>query len=365
MFALFAIVPTIQILAVLIIAFFPKSAQSNNDAALDDINLNGEKNKKDILIGILSGGTIIVMSVVVSALTFGAYGWGLFVATPLIVGATTAYISNRNAALSQSQTNKYVLAASMLGTLALLMLALEGFYCILLIAPLAMIMAIIGGFMGRRIAIAKNGRSSTLSSIAMLPFIFAIEAAMPPELTINASEEIIISASPNIVWDALTSNKPINISPGIVGAAGLAYPLKSELKAKKEGGERIGVFSTGMAREIITVWQAEQRLEFKVLEQPPAMEEMSPYRKVHAPHLSGYFDTGKTEFSLTSMPNNRTKLTVRSTHILRIDPILYWEPVASWAIGQNMKRVLLSIKNEAENRKSKIISAASYRNSAG
>jgi len=48
---------------------------------------------------------------------------------------------------------------------------------------------------------------------------------------------------------------------------------------------RLGEFSTGIARERVTEWRPSRKLAFVVESQPPMMEEMSPYRRVHAPHL--------------------------------------------------------------------------------
>lgn len=78
------------------------------------------------------------------------------------------------------------------------------------------------------------------------------------------------------------------------------------------------------------------------------MEEMSPYRKVHSPHVLGYFATGETRFSLTALPGRRSRLTVDAAHALRIDPALYWEPVARLAIHLNVTRVLQDIRMKAE-----------------
>lgn len=77
---------------------------------------------------------------------------------------------------------------------------------------------------------------------------------------------------------------------------------------------------------------------------------MSPYRKLQTPHLMGYFDTSETRFDLTPLPGGRTRLTVSAGHVLRIDPVLYWGPIARWAIGQNVERVLSDVKHDAEGR---------------
>jgi hypothetical protein len=89
-------------------------------------------------------------------------------------------------------------------------------------------------------------------------------------------------------------------------------------------------------------------LAFAVVSQPPAMEEMSPYRRVHAPHVEGYFVTGETRFELSVRPDGGTRLRVSAGHVLRIDPAPYWEPIARLAIRDNVGRVLDDIKAKAE-----------------
>jgi hypothetical protein len=47
------------------------------------------------------------------------------------------------------------------------------------------------------------------------------------------------------------------------------------------------------------------------------------------------------------MPGGGTRLTVASRHILRLDPALYWEPLARLAISMNVQRVLEDIRSKA------------------
>jgi hypothetical protein len=78
------------------------------------------------------------------------------------------------------------------------------------------------------------------------------------------------------------------------------------------------------------------------------MEEMSPYRRVHAPHVNGYFETTGTRFELQPRAGGGTRLTIRAAHVLRLDPIPYWEPLARWTVHANTVRVLEDIKAKAE-----------------
>jgi hypothetical protein len=298
--------------------------------------------------GVLAGMAIIVLAVLVSALTFGSYGWGLFVATPFLVGLTTAYLANRDVALPQGKTAPLVLMAAGLGVLALLMFALEGFMCIILIVPLGALVAALGGVLGRKLADIGHQRGRPLLSVAILPLVFLVEAAIPPSVTITTHESIDIAASPSTVWRVLISDAPIAGQPQLVAMAGFAYPVRGRLLGHGVGAMRLGEFSTGTARERVTSWEPGRHLAFVIIDQPAMMEEMSPYRRVHAPHLNGYFETDTTSFELKPLSSGGTRLVAQATHRLRIDPALYWEPLARWAIKINVTRVLQSIKGMAE-----------------
>lgn len=341
--ALATMIPTLQILAVLGLALsWPRRA----DAA--PVQVGDPAPPYQLAIGIFAGTALIVAAVAVSALTMGAYGWGLFVATPFLVGLITGFLVNRGRVRSAAETFGAVAVAGLLGTLALLMLALEGLMCIILIAPLAVVLAVPGGFIGRGVAKRFIDPRAPFYSIAVLPLIFMLDAAMPPELPIVTRTSITIAAPPEAVWASLTADRPVAAAPGLVGLAGLAYPVASQITGEGVGAHRVGTFSTGTADERITVWKPDRTLAFRVVRQPPAMEEMSPYRHLRTPHLVGYFDTGETRFDLVPLADGRTRLVATADHVLRIDPVPYWGPIARWAIKRNVARVLTDIRNDAE-----------------
>ncbi len=335
-------VPGVQIAAAAVMAMLPRFAWQKVDGPSPGVDVS------HIVQGVLAGVAIIVAAVLVSALAMGSYGWSLFVSTPFLVGVTTGYLANRRLLLSWGATVRLVLAAAALGTAALVALALEGVVCILLAAPLGAVAALVGGAAGRAAARAVRGSGRPLASLALLPALFAVEAALPPALPIAAHASVDVEAPPAAVWHALTGGGTITGSPGLVGAAGLAYPLRGRLLGRGVGAIRLGKFSTGTARERVTEWVPDRRLGFAVLSQPPAMEEMSPYRRVRSPHVNGYFSTAATGFTLPPLPGGRTRLSVEARHMLRIEPALYWEPLARLAIRLNLARVLGDVRQKAE-----------------
>jgi hypothetical protein len=69
---------------------------------------------------------------------------------------------------------------------------------------------------------------------------------------------------------------------------------------------------------------------------------------VHAPHVIGYFRTSYTSFELVERANGHTELVERTTHQLKLDPVLYWLPMARWVVHANNARVLAHIQRQAE-----------------
>lgn len=69
---------------------------------------------------------------------------------------------------------------------------------------------------------------------------------------------------------------------------------------------------------------------------------------LHAPHVVGYFRTSSTSFELLRRPNDHTEIIERTSHELKLDPILYWLPMARWVVDQNNARVLAHIQRQAE-----------------
>lgn len=301
-----------------------------------------------VLVGTSSGILIILLAVAVSTLVFRAYGWGLFVMTPFAVGLTTGFIVNRQELQSIRATNALVLLAAALGCFGLILFALEGVICLMLAAPLGALAAIAGGALGRRVARIGRDPMGPVYCVALLPAMFAVDALYPPAISMMTNESILIEASAPQVWQAVTSDEPIRERATLAGRLGLAYPERAHVSGSGVGAFRTGYFSTGVARERITDWKEARLLGFMVLTQPPAMHEMSPYQRVHSPHVSGYFETDETQFQIEPLPGHRSRLTIRAAHRLRIDPIVYWEPIARWAAQSNTRRVLRDIKVKAE-----------------
>ncbi len=57
--------------------------------------------------------------------------------------------------------------------------------------------------------------------------------------------------------------------------------------------------------------------------------------------------TRLTSFELVPR-GDTTEIVLRSAHEIRLDPILYWMPMARWIVAENNARVLAHLKAQSE-----------------
>jgi uncharacterized membrane protein YhaH (DUF805 family) len=342
-----AILPPLQPLLVLVLSLLPsRDEPSPPIAARPDART---RITVDAFMGACVGMGLTVLAVALSTLVFGVYGTGLFVVSPLIIGAVTGFIGNRRSDIGGWATWALVKSAATLGGLALLALALEGLICIVVIAPLWLLISAIGGFLGRAVARATHRPSrSTSAALALVPLVYALEAIFPASVIFENQVSMDIDAPSAAVWRSITAMGRIEEPPGLLFRLGLAHPLSGRLVGEGVGAKRHGEFSTGTAVERITEWVPDHRLAFVVLNDVPTVRELSPYDHVHAPHVVGYFATTVASFELEDRGAQTTRLTLRSTHVLRLEPTLYWLPLVNWVVEENKARVLRHIRLLAE-----------------
>jgi hypothetical protein len=200
--------------------------------------------------------------------------------------------------------------------------------------------------------LVRRGRPSSLSHFSLLLFLLigtAIDAAVPaPAGARIVTTAIEIDAAPEVVWRQVTSFGDIRARPGWLFKTGLAYPLRARLEGTGAGAIRHCEFTTGAFVEPITVWDAPRRLAFDVIAQPPPLQEWSPYSRVFAPHVDGFFRTSHGEFRLLALDGGRTRLEGRTWYTLDMQPAMYWTAIADTILHAIHTRVLEHVKSGAE-----------------
>lgn len=297
------------------------------------------------LIGMGVGALLALTMVCASVLAFGAYGTTLFLATPFVMGATSAFAFNRGGLRPVGTTLLVAVGAVLLAGGAVLLFALEGALCLMMAAPLGVALATMGAFLGRALAVRLPSRPAGVAALVLpLPLFAGIDLVQPPPGVREVLTVVEVDAPPQAVWPHVVAFSSLQEPPAWVFRLGIAYPQRATIDGRGVGAVRRCEFSTGAFVEPITAWDEPVRLGFDVAAQPPPMQELSPYRHVLAPHLDGYLQVRSGEFLLVPLPGGRTRLEGRTRYEMRVFPAAYWSLWSDAVIHAIHTRVLEHIR---------------------
>lgn len=283
-----------------------------------------------------------------------SYGWGLFVGTPFMTGLLSAMLYSVHA----PRTLKECLAVAnasvtVLGT-AIVLCAVEGILCALMAAPLAFLLATLGGYLAFH-AQSTCRTNMTMTACfalpALLPLAISAEEIFREELApLPVTSEILVDAPREVVWKNVVEFSDLPPPNELLFRTGIAYPLRARIDGRGVGSIRHCEFSTGPFVEPITVWDEPARLGFDVTEVPSPLEEWSVFAAVHAPHVNGFFRSRRGQFELIEQGPGRTLLRGTTWYEHRIWPQSYWRLISDEIIHRIHLRVLRHVKALSERR---------------
>lgn len=305
-------------------------------------------------IGILITVPISLGLTYLSVNSIGEYGWGLFVGLPFFLGLISVLIYGFHAPRYLGACLVVSILAVGLVCAALFAFAVEGIICLIMAAPLGMILALFGGFIGWVIQRRPTYNAESLHVFSLILFVMPAfigleHAARKEPPLIEVTTQVEINASPEEVWKNLIAFSELPPPDEKLFQIGIAYPIRAEINGSGVGAVRNCVFSTGPFVEPIEVWDEPRLLKFGVTSQPPVMNEMSLYRDLRPPHVQNYLHSRKGQFLLTRLPDGRTRLEGTTWYQNDFWPSLYWQQWSDYIIHRIHLRVLEHIKREAEN----------------
>lgn len=278
------------------------------------------------LLGVALGVVLAVGVTLFSTLVLREYGYMLFFVTPALVAACSGYVYNRRRDRGTAATIGVGLLALLMVGGALLLIAIEGVICLLMAAPLAVPLGILGAVIGQVFARSARVGAGSITALALaLPILTAVEAWLPaPLVEREVRTTIVVHAPPAAIWPNIVGFAELDAPPAWIYDLGVAYPLRARIEGEGVGAVRHCEFTTGAFVEPITAWEPGRRLAFDVVAQPAPMHELSPYRHVHPPHLDGYFRSRRGEFRLRDLGDGRTELSGSTWYTLNLAPTTYW-----------------------------------------
>jgi uncharacterized membrane protein YhaH (DUF805 family) len=300
------------------------------------------------LLAIAAGMAIGLGMLALSVYGLSSYGLSLFLGTPFVIGALTAFLFNRRYPASAKETQQVVLMTLACVGGVLLVTAAEGALCLIMAAPLGIGIGAMGAALGRRIAIRDRSLANALMAVMVLPISATFDAGRPPTELREVRSASEIDAPPDVVWRNVIAFPPFPPPRELAFRAGIAYPVRAEITGEGVGAVRRCVFSTGAFVEPITRWEPGRTLSFDVDSQPRPLHEWSPYRDVAAPHLDGYFVSRRGEFRLVALPNGHTRLEGSTWYEMKLQPAAYWVLYGDVIVHRIHMQVLEHIRSTTE-----------------
>lgn len=298
----------------------------------------------------------IAVGVAIFLLTLGAsvyganeYGAVLFLATPLLIGAVSAYISNAQHSRGVGVSIGVATMSLLVCGLVLMAFALEGGLCIMMAAPIFIGEGVLGALIG--VLVARCGKSQTtdvLGVIFMLPVLAFGESFQAPPPVREVVSVVEIDAPPEVVWQNVVSFPELAPPREWFFRAGIACPTRARIEGRGVGATRYCEFTTGSFVEPIRVWDEPRRLAFDVTSQPPTMRELNPWGDIHPPHLDFVLVSQRGEFRLIPLANGGTRLEGRTWYHFDMGPRSYWAVWGDYFIHRIHLRVLDHIRDLSE-----------------
>jgi hypothetical protein len=304
------------------------------------------------IVGVLVTTALCAAGVWLGTSALPAYGWSLFVGVPFALGFLSVLLFGYHEPRSFWKCMWVSIFATFAAAVGLLLVAIEGAICILMAAPLAVPMALIGACAAYHIQASDwwHGRPTRVLCVAaVMPLLMVIEHQFPPELPLlSVRSSVVVSAPPEQVWRNVVSFSELPPPRETLFRLGIAYPIRARIFGAGVGAVRHCEFSTGPFVEPIEVWDEPRLLKFAVTKNPEPMQEWTPYRDLHPAHLDGFLESRAGQFRLERLSDGRTLLEGTTWYHHHMWPARYWQWWSDYIIHKIHLRVLTHVKQLSE-----------------
>jgi hypothetical protein len=272
---------------------------------------------------------------------------------PTIVGALTVYFSS----VDKVQKFVYRFFAPWIPILIFLVLTLalawEGWACWIMVLPLFLIAASIGGLIGGYFKLRKRDNKVYISVLTLFPlFIAPVEqmvGAIPG--TYKVYTYIDISSTADKIWDNVTRVKEIPIQQDkgwLTKSLGFPRPVKAELNYLGIGAYREAVFTNGLVfHETVTDYEDKKKMVFTI--KANSHEIPSTTMDEHVMIGGNYFDVLNGTYELEKLGDHRYRLHLYSHFKMTTTFNFYASWWAKWIMKDIQNNILQVEKQRAEN----------------
>jgi small basic protein len=229
---------------------------------------------------------------------------------PTIIGALSVYLSSEENA--KRFTYKFFIPwiPILIFLFFTLVIAWEGWACWLMVLPLFLIAASIGGLLGAYLKFRKRNNNVYISILTLMPiFLSPIEnfvGAIPG--TYKAYTYIDINATQDKIWSNVTRVREIKEEQDkgwLTKSLGFPRPVKAELNFEGVGAYREAIFTNGLVfHETVTEYADKKKMTFSIKAYPHEIP--STTMDEHVVIGGQYFDVLNGTYELEKL-NDKTQ----------------------------------------------------------
>jgi hypothetical protein len=247
--------------------------------------------------------------------------YGFLCLVPVAIGALMTYLrrDSLNSTWDAFTVGWIPASLFLLGVIAV---NLEASICIVMIAPVYMLVASIGSTIMYALLRSRAGRSrstqqSVLLALLVAPYLFTpVEEQVTAPVSLRVvSNEIIIDAPPDIIWENIVRVPTIMPSEQRVSffnLLGIPQPVEATMTGEGIGGVRHAAYANGLRfTEVITDWQPMRRLSFTIDADNPSLLP-PPFTQIEG----AYFEVVDGTYEMETLADGRVRLSLWSTHRL-------------------------------------------------
>lgn len=298
---------------------------------------------------------------VILRLFFGIDGWDelfdvmsitFLFCLPTIVGALTVYLSSKKYAEELVYRIFMPWVPIFLFFMITLAFAIEGWACWLMILPVFLIAASIGGLIGGYIKLKKQNDRLNISIMVLIPFLLGPIESLIQEIpaTYEAYTYIDINAGAEKIWDNVTRVRAINEeedSGWLNKFLGFPRPVKAELDFEGVGAYREAIFTNGLIfHETVTEYEDNKLMVFDIKAYPHEIP--STTLDEHVVIGGNYFDVLNGKYELEDLGNGMHRLHLSSRFEMKTTFNFYAGWWGKWIMKDIQNNILKVEKKRAE-----------------
>jgi hypothetical protein len=272
---------------------------------------------------------------------------------PVIIGAITVYFSSEKLVRRYWYQFWAPWIPVFLFLAITLALSIEGWGCWVMLLPVFLIAASIGGCIGAHLKLRRMKNDKLNASVLfLLPLLIApIEhyiGKIPGQY--EAVTYIDIEAKPETIWANVTRVKaiPEDLDSGYLNnVLGFPRPVKAELDREAVGGYRKAIFTNGLVfHENVLAYKPQQYMRFSIKAFP--YEIPSTTLDEHVVIGGKYFDVLEGEYRLEKLSDDKYRLHLKSNFKLRTSFNFYASFWAKWIMEDIQNNILRVQKIRSE-----------------